>query len=116
MRNTHESEVKNINVKTMAVKKTTTKKKEQAPVDTVEHVVTAEDIENNPNLVDNGIQVGDVIEVPKKVSNKVSKVVFLLKNNIRREFTLEIHGEDFVKTADQFEETNKANVLTRADI
>ena len=50
----------------MAVKKTTTKKKEQAPVDTVEHVVTTEDIENNPNLVDNGNQVGDVIEKPKK--------------------------------------------------
>ncbi len=115
MRNTQESEVKNINVKNMAAKKTTTKKV-QAPVETMEHTVTAEDIENNPNLAENGIIEGDVIEVPKKVSNKVGKVVFTLKNNGHREFTREIHGEDFVKVADQFGETNVNNVLERIEI
>lgn len=115
MRNTHELEVKNINVKNMAVKKTTTKKA-QVPVETMEHTVTSEDLENNPSLVENGILEGDVIEVPKKVSNKVSSVIFILKNGGRREFSPDDHGSEFMDLADQFAETNKANVITRADI
>lgn len=34
-------------------------------VNTIKHKVTQEDLDNNPDLVTNGIKVGDEIDIPK---------------------------------------------------
>lgn len=83
---------------------------------TEDHVVTAEDMENNPNLAEQGIVVGDVIEVPKKATGKANRVVFELKNNGRREFTKEIHGDNFLAVAKEFSVTNANIILSRVDL
>ncbi|MDQ3158802.1 MAG: SAP domain-containing protein [bacterium] len=33
--------------------------------ETIDHVVTQEDLDNNPSLEEEGVQVGDVIQLPK---------------------------------------------------
>ena len=40
---------------------------EDETVETVKHIVTQEDIENNPELSEQGIAVGDEIEIPAEV-------------------------------------------------
>lgn len=37
------------------------------------HIVTEEDVENNPQLKDNGVKVGDEIQIPKEVKRKLKR-------------------------------------------
>ncbi len=40
---------------------------------TVKHIVTDEDLKNNPELVEQGIQVGDEIEIPAPAEKEKNK-------------------------------------------
>lgn len=46
----------------------------------------------------------------------VTRVVFTRKDGSTREFTPDLHGEEFVKVADEFGETNKITIATREDL
>lgn len=37
---------------------------EEAPVETIDHVLTQEDLDANPELVEQGLEVGDMIQLP----------------------------------------------------
>lgn len=49
-------------------------------------------------------------------TKNTSRVVFTRKDGSTREFSAEIHGEDFVKIADEFGETNKSSLEKREDL
>lgn len=38
--------------------------KEETAVETIDHVVTEEDLVNNPDLAEQGVNVGDTIQIP----------------------------------------------------
>lgn len=46
---------------------------------------------------------------------EVSSVVFTRKDGTTREFTPDIHGDDFVAIADEFGETNATTIQSRED-
>lgn len=41
--------------------------------DVIQHTVTQEDLDNNPELVENGVKVGEVISISNKAPNVESK-------------------------------------------
>lgn len=52
----------------------------------------------------------------KKDKDEVTRVRFTRKDGSTREFTPELHGEDFVKVADEFGVTNEKTIATREDL
>jgi len=92
-------------------KKTVTKEE----LKMVDHVVTQEDLDNNPALVEGGVAVGDTIQVPEeaptKKSSKVERVVFKLRGGTTREFSNEVHGEAFEELASEFSKKHAHLVL-----
>ena len=48
-----------------------------------------------------------------KNKSEASRVLFTRKDGSTREFTAELHGEDFVKVTDEFEKTNKQTIAKR---
>lgn len=62
-------------------------------------------------------KIEDEVVVEKKgKKGDVSRVVFTRKDGSTREFTPDLHGEDFVKVADEFGETNKLFIADRKDL
>lgn len=53
----------------------------QAPAPTMEHTVTEEDLENNPELKEEGIQVGEKILVPQTEPTTVN----VTKRNLKKD-------------------------------
>ena len=57
----------------------------------------------------------DVVVEKKAKKSDVSTVVFTRKNGTTREFSADSHGEDFLKVADEFAETNALFIQSRED-
>lgn len=83
-------------------------------------------------LAEQGVNIGDTIEVTVEPTKKVeveekpstkgkksgiSSVVFTLMHPDvrRREFSRDVHGENFLEVAAQFEETNKKLIRSREE-
>lgn len=85
----------------------------------VDHEVTQEDLDNNPELVTEGVAVGDVIQIPKPektLKSPKSGVVFVLVGGAKREFSKEVHGDEFESLADQFATKHEAKILSRVNV
>lgn len=52
----------------------------------------------------------------KSKETGIECVKFTRKDGSTREFTPELHGEDFVKVADEFAETNAKTIESREDL
>jgi hypothetical protein len=70
------------------------KKVKKAPV---EHEISQEDLDNNPELVEDGVHVGDVIELPP-----LTEGVVVTWNGGTRAYTKDVHGKDFRELAQEF--------------
>jgi len=93
--------------------------------------VTEEYILAHPEVVEQGVVVGDVIEVetvevpevveevkPSKTkSSGVNTVVFKLKLHSpkTRTFSKEVHGEDFMELAKKYEVSNASVILSKEE-
>lgn len=82
----------------------------------VKHIVTAEDLETNPDLVAQGVEIGDEIEIPKtddgakpKKSAKTEVGVFHGEELIRT-YSAKDHGENFEELAKEFAAKNRYEV------
>jgi hypothetical protein len=56
------------------------------------------------------------VKAEAKAKKGVVCVKFTRKDGTTREFVPALHGEDFVKVADEFAETNKAFIAKREDL
>ena len=54
------------------------------PTQTVSHVVTQEDIDNNPELKEAGIEVGQEIQIPKDMIEQVQQEEVKTKKNLKK--------------------------------
>lgn len=74
-----------------------------AEIDMIDHVVTQEDLDNNPQLAAEGVKLGETIQVPApEVKVEKGSVAFRLRDGKVRVFSKEVHGEDFEDLAKQF--------------
>ncbi|MGN6639349.1 MAG: hypothetical protein ACTHJ8_10595 [Mucilaginibacter sp.] len=53
------------------------KKKRQKEQGVMDHTVSQEFLDNNPDLTENGVQVGDVIEIPVNDDNQSTSLITL---------------------------------------
>ena len=75
------------------------------PEESVPHIVSEEDLINNPELVENGVKVGDEIQLPKSPkAPKSDKSEFTVDRgeDVVRTYSVEIHGPDAEKLANEF--------------
>lgn len=54
------------NTQTSTESNTSTKDNVEEVTEEITHVITNEDLENNPELVDNGVEVGDIVSFSKE--------------------------------------------------
>ncbi len=98
---------------------------------TVKRAVTQEDLDKNPELVEQGVEIGTIMKLPPLESadeetdsdedeeDTSAKVSFHIRNSNThsgqsvRSFTEKEHGKDFKKIATEFEESNKGIILKK---
>ena len=84
----------------------------------IEHVVTEEDLNTNPELAEQGVKVGETIVIPKDAiveapedskeeteeeeTNEDEASVYKENGEFVRAYSKEVHGKDFKKLAKEF--------------
>jgi hypothetical protein len=72
-------------------------------IETIKHIVTQEDLDNNPDLVTQGIKIGDEIDIPKP-ANKLDELMqpYLKAYPNNKTFYISSDGQVFLEQNKQF--------------
>ncbi len=74
--------------------------------ETIPHIVTEEDLVNNPDLVTEGIKVGDEIQIPKPSATDTQEIdhtdIYDDADQFVRQYSREVHGDNFAELAESY--------------